>query len=538
MATRTQSEEDIRLEMLNSFLSCPHRDTDAVNKVHQELVTKDPVFYAHLGAWYFKNGEIRDHKEVFVGTLAVDSFLDNRETGLALFRRFPVFLKRRVIGFIKGKKIKIREKTGNKIQKGKKVIDEVKITEKTVGLFKNIPTAFKKDVEKYLRWIEADNDRFDSIAMKSLNDLKGLYASLSIKPSPRAQKILFEQKYPEDSKLNVYKEIADSKTPDEAAILIVKNKIPFTVAVGLVDNVTPSVLVALINSMSPQEVINNIASLEEKGAMNNPDTKAIIDKKLKQAEKGKNVAALKPKTVQATGRIKNEETRKKLDAIADSQVRKSGTIKIPTAVLFDKSGSLSESIEIGKRAAALLSGVMSAPLHVVAFDSMAREIVSAGPGLSAWEKAFQGVTSHGGTSIGCALDYLMRKNVRVEQIIVITDEDENGDPRFWEVFPKYVRLMGVTPNVVLIHVNNQDGIYRTGFSDSLKAHGIAYDLYKPDTGDYYALPGLVTLLSRNSKIDLLYEIMDTPLPVRKDFDFGGVPVKAKDTPVNEFQRDW
>ena len=121
----------------------------------------------------------------------------------------------------------------------------------------------------------------------------------------------------------------------------------------------------------------------------------------------------------------------------------------------------------------------------------------------------------------------MRKNVRVEQIIVITDEDENGEPRFWEVFPKYVKLMGVTPNVVLIHVATQGGVNHTGFSDSLKAHGIAYDQYKPDTDDYYALPGLVTMLSRNSKIDLLYEIMDTPLPVRKDFDFGGAPVKTR-----------
>ncbi len=35
------------------------------------------------------------------------------------------------------------------------------------------------------------------------------------------------------------------------------------------------------------------------------------------------------------------------------------------------------------------------------------------------------------------------------------------------------------------------------------------------TGDYYALPNLVPLLSRPSKLDLLMEILEYPLPVRK-----------------------
>ena len=34
-------------------------------------------------------------------------------------------------------------------------------------------------------------------------------------------------------------------------------------------------------------------------------------------------------------------------------------------------------------------------------------------------------------------------------------------------------------------------------------------------GDYYALPNLVPLLSRPSKLDLLMEILEYPLPTRK-----------------------
>ena len=35
------------------------------------------------------------------------------------------------------------------------------------------------------------------------------------------------------------------------------------------------------------------------------------------------------------------------------------------------------------------------------------------------------------------------------------------------------------------------------------------------TGDYYALPNLVPLLSKPSKLELLMEILDYPLPRRK-----------------------
>ena len=35
-------------------------------------------------------------------------------------------------------------------------------------------------------------------------------------------------------------------------------------------------------------------------------------------------------------------------------------------------------------------------------------------------------------------------------------------------------------------------------------------------GDYYSLPNLVPLLSRPSRLELLIEILDTPLPVRED----------------------
>ena len=62
-------------------------------------------------------------------------------------------------------------------------------------------------------------------------------------------------------------------------------------------------LVALINSMSPQEVINNLKSLQARGAMDPPEVKALIDEKLKQAQKSDRVSGYKARVAIATTQL-------------------------------------------------------------------------------------------------------------------------------------------------------------------------------------------------------------------------------------------
>jgi hypothetical protein len=63
------AERDLRLEMLNSLLTTPHRELGKVAELHKLMVELDPIFYGHLAVWYQRNGDVRDHKEVFVGHL-------------------------------------------------------------------------------------------------------------------------------------------------------------------------------------------------------------------------------------------------------------------------------------------------------------------------------------------------------------------------------------------------------------------------------------------------------------------------------------
>src|SRR4051812_3223148 len=159
--TMTKTEVDLRLAMLNSLLTCPHRNLNLVHPLHAELVKTDPRFYVRLAAWYADHGDVRDHKEMFVVTLALSDFPGHRNTGLAMLRTLPPYQVGRVVDFIHGRKedVKIdvdqkpedvpagafRPKVERKPAKGKKPgkpkaaeSGTVTLTD-TFGLFRNIP---------------------------------------------------------------------------------------------------------------------------------------------------------------------------------------------------------------------------------------------------------------------------------------------------------------------------------------------------------------------------------------------------------------
>jgi hypothetical protein len=96
---------------------------------------------------------------------------------------------------------------------------------------------------------EKNAEFFDRAAVRGRKAMKHLYASLHIKPSERANAVLFKDAPPEDSLAFALKQLAKAETPEVQAQLIAEYKVPYTVAIGAVRAVTPEVLVALVNSM-------------------------------------------------------------------------------------------------------------------------------------------------------------------------------------------------------------------------------------------------------------------------------------------------
>ena len=470
------AERDLRLELLNSLLTTPHRELEKVAEFHKIMVELDPLFYGHLAVWYQQNGDVRDHKEVFLGHLLTSNLTEHRNAGFVMLQEFPPYQVARIVDFMKQ-------------QRGK------------------VPRSARTAVRLYLQEREKNPQFFDRAALRGRKAMKHLYASLHIKPNLRADAVLFKDAPPEDSLAFMLKQLAKTEKPTEQAALIVEHNIPYTIAIGSVKQLTPTVLVALINSMSPQETINNLKSLQVRGAMEHPQVKALIDGKLEEATKSNRVSAFKA-TVAASVTQLDAETTAKLEKVTNEQIKKRGKIMKPTALLVDKSGSMDVALEVGKQIAALISGITQADLFVYAFDTIAYPVKAQGSELSNWEKAFQHIFPNGGTSIGAGLETMRLKKQLVEQVIIVTDEGENTTPYLVDAYESYKRDLGIIPNVIIVKVGS-NGAY--GYVESqLKQKQIPVETFT-FAGDYYSLPNLVPLLSRPSRLELLLEILENTL---------------------------
>jgi len=534
-------EQDLRLRLLNTLLTTPHRKLDETWPVHRDMVAGDPRFYVRLAAWYNDQGDVRDHKEMFVITLVLSDFPGHRDAGLAMLRQMPPYQVARVLDFVHGRKTtkKVVEKKATKgrrrangTEPGRAAPDRagtarlspsgegtgegvsnVRTVTESFGLFKNPPRSLRTEIERYLRERESDPDWFDGTVLIARKAMKRLYAVNHVKPAERAQKILFDEDPPKDSRIFALKELAKAATPAEQAKAIVENAIPYRVAATVVTQMTPTVLLALVERMSPQELINNVSSLKKRGAFENPELKAAIEQKLEKATTaagGARVSAFKAeKAIEATAGV-SADVRQKLEQVADARVKAKGRIQRPTALLIDKSGSMQIAIELGKRIGAMISAVCEKELYVYAFDTMAYPIERAGDDLASWERALAGITAGGGTACGAPVEYMRLKKQYVEQIILVTDEGENQGPHFAETLLKYRESVKADPAVCIVRTPGAMQV----LEGRCKAAGIATDVFQ-FAGDYYSLPNLIPLLSKPSRLELLMEIMEYPLPVRK-----------------------
>src|SRR5438067_12469827 len=156
-------ELDLRLGLMNSLLTTPHRNLGQIWPAHRDLAQQDPRFYVRLAAWYADHGDVRDHKEMFVTALVLSDFEGHRDVGLALLRQLPPYEVVRVVDFINGRKEEIkvrveadgakarpkRRKKGMIRPKGVQPAPapaKVETLIDDVGLFRNPPRSLRTEV--------------------------------------------------------------------------------------------------------------------------------------------------------------------------------------------------------------------------------------------------------------------------------------------------------------------------------------------------------------------------------------------------------
>src|SRR5262249_9703324 len=158
---------------------------------------------------YSDTGEVRDHKEMFVATLALSTFPGHRDVGLALLRCLPPYEVVRGLDFVHGRKTTRKARAADtnpaRGRKAKAAATATAAPARTVveefGLSRNPPRSLRTEITRYLREREADPAWFDSTVLIARKAVKRLYALLHVAPGDRAQKILFDEEPPADSRL-------------------------------------------------------------------------------------------------------------------------------------------------------------------------------------------------------------------------------------------------------------------------------------------------------------------------------------------------
>lgn len=472
-------EKDLTTQqLLGSFLRIAHKELSDYTKDGLDILKVDPDFYAHLIAWNQTNGEIRDSK-VACPVIAFRG-IDNGEYHENAVAHLLLLDPRNLV-----KAIRFDKSFAGRVAGSKKL--------------------FNYGIEQYLRVREANPVWFDRTCLQHRESMKTLYALNHIKPGTRAQKILFERKYPRNSVFEVLRTLA-AMDPLEAAGAILTHKIPFMIAIGAVGGVkkNTNLLLALIESMSAAELLTNTNMLTKLGVMEDSVLKNAYQTCLKKVQTDKRVSSLK--AGRAAEVVVDKKVKEQLKKVQEDKIDTLKGMDGDWLVLGDRSGSMSYSIEKAKEVAAFLARTVKGKIHLVFFDTRPQSFEVTGKSLDEIKNLTRGVRPGGATSIGSGLQLVLDKGILVNGIVIVSDGGENSTPMFSTVYRQYQEKFQISPTTYLLHVPGDTDC----FSQRIKGVVPFYSKLDVSKADFYSLPNLLKVL-RASSFSLYDEIMETKL---------------------------
>jgi hypothetical protein len=467
-------------QMLGNLVKVAHHDYEMYKADGISLVNKDPDLFAHLIAWNHKKGEVRSSK-IALATLGLKG-----EPG-----HNSEYYENAIAHILTWDPINL--------------MHAVDFYQKT-GPHKNHASSILRDaVEKYVRVREAKKNWWDSVAVQHRKALKNIYKCFKIKPSKRAQQVLFDRDYPANSVFSAIKDLK-GMAPKEAAGTIMNYKIPFNIAVGAVGGLkgNTDLTLAIIESMSPSELVTNTKLLTKVGVMDNPVLKLAYDKGLKKTASDKKVSTLKMD--RAKDFIKDTKAKAKLEKVQEERLDNLEGPEGDWLILGDMSGSMDASVEKAKEIAAFLARVCKGKVYLVFFNTMPKMYDVSGKTFEEIKELTRGIRATGGTSVGCGLKLIQEKSIVVNGIIMITDGGDNTPPLFPNVYNSYIKQFDFEPNVYMLHLPGESD----KVSYKMENMGYPYTKLEMTEIDRYGLPNLLKIL-KTKRYTLMDEIMETPL---------------------------
>lgn len=455
----------------------PHGKLEAYNSLLAEA-TSEPEFFAHLVTWNAAKGEVKDAKVALpvigLKTASHPEFLENHLANLAGLD-FRLFV--RALQFAKTWKV------SNNL--------------------------LRRLVERRLRDLEAHDGRWNRAAVQHRASLHYLYRKFHVSASERVSRNIFGEiggVKADPIPGTVFHAIRQLSvvSPEEAAGLILKFKLPWLVAQGALGPKATSkeIAFALVKAMSPTELLVNAKLLQTKFGMDkDPALKLVYTEALGKESKKKAPTLKASKAAEDLERI-DSVLAAKLQVLQEKQME-AVEVDGDWLVLADKSGSMQESIKLGIEIAAVLSRAAKGKVYLVFFDNDPRFLDVTGKTLEEIRHECRHVEANGGTSIGCGLKYIIDRGIDVDGIAIISDGAERHYPAF---LPTYQRWGKEVP-IYLYHVAGEPNTLTT----QLQRAGVDMETIEVDaSADYYSLPNLARTM-RRKKYSLLDEIMQLEL---------------------------
>lgn len=490
LKVKTKKEIDTKAALIRKMLSSPRHNYDEAVAQHRYWADRDPLFYTHLATWYAKNGSVRDHQEIFCAVLLASHLQTMQDAGFVLLQNLRTYQVDKIIKLSKSK----LGRTSRPLKRAVKF---------WIQRRENIPA-----------WLE-------ECALRDRHHLKGIYASLHIKPCQMAQEVLFDETFAESSRFGALRKLSKTTDPSEAAKIIRNAQLPYTTAIGAVKKPNKEVWAAIIESMTGQQVINNLKAFQRRGLNSNPELATLINEKMKNAKEMNRASEVKKIIAAKAMDAKGDQLNDIMESLRHGLL-KNGPITDKTAIFIDKSGSMDVAIKIGKLLATTCTLAMDEAPTVIAFDDLAHNInIEKSDTAGAINKKFELIRADGYTSIGVPFEYLREHKIFVDQIILISDGEQTKSYEPKESSLKYLR--SINPDTHLVYIEILDNAVSRGqYSASVKTKGEFDDIfaknmtYLPFSGDYYAIQTLVNALSSTSRNTIVEEVMACTVPSLND----------------------
>lgn len=527
-----QREKDIRMAFLSALLGVPHGvfspGTAPEAAAHVEMQKADPEFYRKFAYWYFQTSKLRmkDHNVLFCTTLFKSSSHIDRKLGKYLLMQLRPHEVHRVHDGVK------RRGPVDDLPDEPLVMGETPV---------GVPRSLKTAIIAYLTILsERDLDYHSVRSRRELQDLIRIsHINPQRLPGRKAQILawILDKGPPlKDTMGAVFERVREEQDPIRMADLIRSHRIPYVMITGVLKNQADNstVQVAQFETMTLIETINHIEMFHRSGLLEQPEFRNRLIAKITNPEmiQRSRLLPFRPLKLYRSHSEFPKDIRDALMSYADLAFLNIPDIVGDTLVLVDKSGSMTGIlIELGVLVSAAIAGKVEGTLIARAFDDRCYNIdLPENLTVSEIYRLIHSIQASGMTSIEVALQPAMENAENYDNIVVVTDEEENTEPFFTPLLQKYrntvnrdVRIMIVSTHApedeiggggeVLISRRLQDAgepFLRFCLSRSRdRRRRRGWRIRGPDI---VGLEFLFELMRFWNRYDLISEIMATELP--------------------------